>query len=306
MTPFSRPAVACAQERLRLDTRRRGRGKTVICAAVLSVAMACLTLGSGNAKAQGSDASGLAAQSQNPVADIVSLPLENNTYFDVGPAGEWANVLFAKPVYPMHLGRLNLINRLIVPLIYTAKQEFNVDFGETSETVRQDSEFGLGNTTYQGFFSPAVPGNVIWGLGPALQFPTHTSDLFGTDKWSAGPSAVVLAMPNPWVLGALVQNLWSFAGDDEDPDVNKFTFQYFINYNLRGGWYLTSTPVITANWEADSDDRWTVPFGGGVGRLIRVGKLPVDLKAQGFWYAEATDFGPDWSLQLQVKLLLPK
>lgn len=262
----------------------------------MAIAFVCLTLGTGNARAQESDGAGLAAQSQNPVADIVSLPFENNTYFDVGPAEEWANVLFAKPVYPMNLGRLNLINRLIVPVIYTAEQEFNVDFGETSETVKQDSEFGLGNFNYQGFFSPANPGKVIWGVGPALEFPTHTSNFLGSDKWSAGPTAVLLAMPRPWVLGALAQNLWSFAGDDDKPDVNKFTFQYFINYNLQGGWYLTSAPVITANWEADSDDRWTVPFGGGVGRLIRVGKLPVDRKAQGFWYAEATDFGPDWSL----------
>jgi len=82
--------------------------------------------------------------------------------------------------------------------------------------------------------------------------------------------------------------------------------QYFINYNFESGWYISSTPTITANWEADSDDRWTVPFGGGIGKLVRFGKLPVDIKAQAFWYAEKPDGAADWTLQLQFKLLFPK
>jgi len=259
------------------------------------------------AQCDASSDSSLAAKSQNPVGDIISIPMENNTYFEVGPAEEWANALLLKPVYPVNLGKLNLINRFIIPFIYIEDQEFNLDFGETSQPVQFDSESGLGNISYQAFFSPAAPGQIIWGLGPVVEFPTHTPDLLGTDKWSAGPALVILSMPKPWVYGILLQNIWSFAGPDDEPDVNKFTFQYFLNYNLANGWYLTSSPVITANWEADdSDNRWTVPFGGGVGRLVRLGKLPVDFKVQAFGYAEKTDFGPDWSLQFQVKFLLPK
>ena len=138
-----------------------------------------------------------------------------------------------------------------------------------------------------------------------MEMPTNTNDL-GSDKWSAGPAAVVLTMPGNWVLGMLAQNIWSFAGSSDAADVRKFTFQYFINYNLSAGWYLTSTPIITADWEKPSDQRWTVPFGGGIGKLARFGKQPVDFKLQGFGNVEKPDGGPDWSLQFAVKFLFPK
>jgi hypothetical protein len=96
------------------------------------------------------------------------------------------------------------------------------------------------------------------------------------------------------------------AGDSDAPDVNQFQFQYFVNYNLDDGWYLSSTPTLTADWEADSDDRWTVPFGGGGGRLFRVGAQPIDLKAQGLWYAEKPNGAADWTLQVRLKFLFPK
>ena len=100
--------------------------------------------------------------------------------------------------------------------------------------------------------------------------------------------------------------MWSYAGDSDASDVNFFSFQYFINYNFKSGWYISSTPTISADWEADSDDRWTVPFGGGVGRLVKFGKQPVDLKAQAFVNAVKPDGAADWALQLQVKFLFPK
>ena len=86
----------------------------------------------------------------------------------------------------------------------------------------------------------------------------------------------------------------------------KFLFQYFINYNIEDGWYLSSTPVMTANWEADSSDRWTIPLGGGVGKMVKIGKAPVDFKLAAYYNVEKPEFGPDWSLQFQIKLLFPK
>ena len=148
-------------------------------------------------------------------------------------------------------------------------------------------------------------GSGIWGLGPVLEIPTNTNDL-GTDKWSAGAGAVILTMPGNWVLSMPVQNIWSFAGPSGAAGVNKFTFQYFVNYNLPGGWYLTSTPVITADWEKPSDQQWTVPLGGGVGKLTRFGEQPVDFKLQAFGNVEKPNGGPEWSLQLAVKFLFPK
>ncbi|MHC4521086.1 MAG: hypothetical protein ACYTAS_21035 [Planctomycetota bacterium] len=170
----------------------------------------------------------------------------------------------------------------------------------------QGSEFGLGDFTYQAFFSPARPSKTIWGVGPAIIAPTHTDSQLGADTWSAGPSVVVLSMPGNWVLGVLAQNVWDFAGDDDEPDVNLFTLQPFVNYNLDDGWYLTSAPIITADWEADSSDTWTVPVGGGIGKLHRFGKQPVDFKIAGYWNAETPENGADWSIQFTVKLLFPK
>jgi hypothetical protein len=252
----------------------------------------------------------LARQSQNPIGNMISLPMQNNTYFGVGPSEEWANSFQFQPVYPVNLGKVNLINRTIIPVNYLAGQETELTERVQVATgfVKFDTESvgGLGNITWQGFLSPAKPGKVIWGAGPVLQIPTNTDDRLGTDKWSAGLGGVALAMPGKWVLGALAYNIWDFAGPSDEKDVNSLLFQYFVNYNLENGWYLTSTPVITADWEADSDQRWTVPFGLGVGRLVKFGKQPVDFKVQPFWYAEKPANGPEWSLQLQVKLLFPK
>jgi len=119
---------------------------------------------------------------------------------------------------------VNLINRFILPVIY-----------QEERFEGEGSEFGLGDFTYQAFFSPAKPGKIIWGVGPALVFPTNTDDRLGADNWSAGPAAVALAKPGHWLFGALVQNVWSYAGDNDALDMRFFSFQYFINYNFESG-----------------------------------------------------------------------
>jgi hypothetical protein len=164
----------------------------------------------------------------------------------------------------------------------------------------------LGNIQYQGFISPANPGKVTWGLGPVFEFPTNTNSRLGTDTWSIGPTMVVLTMPGKWVLGFLAQNIWDFAGKSGEPNVSRFTFQPILNYMIGEGWYLTSGPVIAANWEASSGEKWTVPVGGGGGRLMRFGEQPIDFKLASYWYADAPRFGPDWNLQFTVKFLFPK
>lgn len=247
------------------------------------------------AAAHASGEEALAKDSQNPVANLISLPLENNLNFGVGPEDARVNTLHLKPVYPVQLGELLLINRFIVPLEY---QEERFE-GEGSQS-------GLGNVTYQAFLSPAKPSKVIWGLGPALIMPTNTDDRLGSDKWSAGPALVVLAKPGHWLFGALAQHFWSFTGDSDENNVNLSSLQYFVNYNFPSGWYLTTNPTMTANWDADSSDRYTVPVGGGAGWLVRFGQQPVDFKLQGFWNAEKPDGAADWTLQLQVKFLFPK
>lgn len=256
----------------------------------------------------------LAKQSQNPLGAMISLPFENNLLFNIGPSEKTGYALNFKPVLPVRLGEWNMINRFVVPVIYSGGQDVpatvapDVDLGYGSINFDKvtGSAFGLGDITWQPFFGPAEPGKVIWGVAPVLVMPTATEDRYASDKWSAGVGAVALTMPGKWVIGMLTQNVWSFAGKSSAPDVNKFIFQYFVNYNLDGGWYLSTTPIITANWEAPSSDRWTVPFGGGVGRLVRFGNQPVDFKLAAYWNAERPTHGPDWSLQFTVKFLFPK
>jgi hypothetical protein len=130
--------------------------------------------------------------------------------------------------------------------------------------------------------------------------------MLGTDQWSAGPSAVALTIRGPWVVGALANNLWSYAGEDDREGVNQFLLQYFINYNLPQGWYISSAPIVTANWKADSGNTWTVPFGGGVGKIFRIGKQPMNAQVQAFYNAVKPDNGPDWTLRLQLQFLFPK
>jgi hypothetical protein len=148
-------------------------------------------------------------------------------------------------------------------------------------------------------------GKVIWGAGPVISLPTATEDILGTKKTSIGPTAVALTIQGHWLFGALVQNLFSVAGPRERPDVNQMLLQPFVNYNMRHGWYLVSSPIITSNWEV-SNNRWTVPVGGGVGRIVHFGKLPVNTYAQVFRNVERPDGTTSWSARFQMQFLFPK
>jgi hypothetical protein len=255
----------------------------------------------------------LAKQSQNPLGTVISLPLENNFYTGIGPSESSVYALNIKPVYPMEVGNWNLINRFILPAIYSEGQDvpvppgIEVDSGYSGPIeIARGSAFGLGDLTYQAYFSPKDSGDWIWGVGPAMILPTATEARYASDKLSLGAAFVALSMPGNWVYGILAQNVWSVAGDSDADDVNSFLFQYFLNYNMGAGWYLSSTPVITANWEADSDDRWTVPLGGGVGRMVKNGKLPIDYKLTAYKNVEKPEFAPDWNVQFTIKFLFPK
>ncbi len=194
----------------------------------------------------------LARAAQIPIADLISVPFQNNTNFGIGPHDRTQNILNIQPVIPFSWGDWNVITRTIAPVI--SQPDVNESDGST---------FGLGDINTTWFLSPAKPGKLLWGLGPILSFPTATVEALGSEKWGFGPSAVALATPGNWVVGGLVSNVWSVAGDSDRADVNKMTFQYFVNYNFSDGWYLTSAPIITADWEADSDDRCLVPFVRG-------------------------------------------
>jgi hypothetical protein len=242
----------------------------------------------------------LAKKSQNPVAKMISVPFEYNFNGEFGPNNGKQHVLNIKPVLPVAIGEnWNLIHRAIIPLVSQP--------GIPGGPNRQN---GLGDTTYQGFFSPSNPGKVIWGAGPSVQVPTHTDEVLGNENWAAGPVAVLLSMPGRWVIGGLISQIWDFAGssnDGSDADISLLVAQPFANYNFDGGWYLNTSPVITANWEADkSSDEWTIPVGGGVGRVFHWGKQAINARMAYYYNVEKPEFGAQWDFQLTVNFLFPK
>lgn len=242
----------------------------------------------------------LAKKVQNPVADLISVPFQNNFNFGTGPDDELQYVLNVQPVIPFPVTEeWNIITRTIVPLVYqpTLATTPNGDVGD---------QFGLSDTQLSAFLSPAGDKGLIWGVGPILQFPTATSNLVGNQQWAAGPTAVVLTMRGPWVFGVLANQLWSYAGDSDNSGVNQLLVQPFVNYNLKDGWYLTTAPVMTANWKAASDNTWTVPVGGGAGKIFHLGRLPLNGQLQAFYNAERPSGAPDWQLRLQVQFLFPR
>jgi len=236
---------------------------------------------------------------QNPVADMISVPFQlNSSYGLFQPYGRTQNILNIQPVIPIHLSeKWNLITRTIIPIMW---QPQDADSGMAA---------GLGNVNLSLFLSPAHAGKVIWGAGAALGIPTRTYSTLGTPLWTAGPSVVVLTMPMPWVFGFLAQNTWSYAGPSDQPSVNAFYSQIFINYNFgKTGWYVTTQPIITADWTQPSGNQWTVPLGGGVGLVRRFSQKlpPLNLQLSAYGYPVKQTGGPDWTLRTQVAVLLPR
>jgi hypothetical protein len=240
-----------------------------------------------------SDTEALAKAVQNPVASMISLPFQNNINTGIGPDDRTQNILNIQPVWPFELNDdWNLITRTIVPVI--------------SQPITNGERInGLGDTTFSALLSPSDSGDIIWGAGPIFLLPTG-KESFTQDKWGAGISAVVLTMPGKWVIGTLFNNIWSFAGSGEN-DVNSFLLQYFINYNFDDGWYFTSAPIITANWEEDNDHRWTVPFGGGFGKIFKVGDQSMNAQVSAYKnVVTPDDYGADWQFRVQLQFLFPK
>lgn len=255
---------------------------------------------------------------QNPVASLISVPIQNNSNFGIGPFDRTQDVLNIQPVVPIRATEnWNVIVRWIIPVIWqpapgTANLEvFGIEENTPAYFQAQNVQnsvgvSGFGDMTPTVFFSPAKPHKLIWGAGPVFLLPTATNKVLGQGKFSMGPSIVALVQPAHWTIGALVNNAWSVAGQSSRASVNQMTLQYFVNYNLKKGWYLSSSPVITANWKAANGNVWTVPVGGGLGRVFRLGFQPVNVAAQLYGNAAHPSGGSPWGMRLQIAFLFPK
>ncbi len=249
-----------------------------------------------NAAPAGHDSEALRKAAQNPVASLISVPLQENWNFNVGPNERTQNIMNIQPVVPTGIGKnWNLIVRWVTPVIW-----------QPIPTTTQQGFYGLGDMNPSFFFSPKR-SKVIWGAGPTVILPTATNTAYiGQGKFSMGPTAVLVVQPEKWTVGVLINNVWSVAGHEDKPDVNQMTLQHFITYNMKNGWYLTWQPTLTANWEAGEGGRWVVPFGGGVGRIMRLGMQPVNVGFQFFGNAVHPENASRWGFRAQIAFLFPR
>ena len=225
------------------------------------------------------------------------MPLQLTTTLNTGPYERPQHTLNIQPVYPMALdANWSLIHRLIVPVL-----------SSPAAAPGQDRENGLGDIVYEGFFSPAAQGGLIWGAGPIVQLRTASDERLGSGKWSLGPAVVALQQEGRWSLGALVTQLWSVNGDDSRPNVNQMQVQPIINYRLDPQHSIAYTGTIVANWKEDSHNRWTVPLGATYSILTKpLGFVPVNYIMGGGYNVVRPDLAGNWFVRFQVNFVVPK
>jgi len=233
----------------------------------------------------------LAIKNQNPIANLISVPLQSNWDFKLGPNKDKSNYLMnVQPVIPVSLNeKFNLIIRSILPI---KANEFPASVG------------GLGDTLQSFFFSPKEPLNGwIIGVGPALFYPTATDATLGGRKWAAGPTAVVLKQQSGWTYGILANHLWSYAGSSDRSEVNATYLQPFLTYTTKTFTSFSVNSESTYDWKSE---QWTVPINALVTQLLRIGGQPLTLQVGYRYYAETPTNGPDWGLRFTVTFLFPK
>jgi len=255
--------------------------------------------------AAAANAEELRKAAQNPIASLISVPIQPTWNFGIGPSDRTQNIWLVQPVIPVSVSKdWNLIVRWITPIVYQPIPVPQPPGSPSQET----GVFGLGDMNPSFFLSPKK-SKVIWGVGPTFVLPTATNTTYlGQGKLSMGPTVVALIQPSHFTMGFLSNNYWSVAGhsDLNKPAVNQFLLQYFVNYNMKKGYYLLTAPIITADWRETNGGRWVVPFGGGVGRIMRLGFQPVNLQAQLYGNAVHPPGASPWALKMQIAFLFPK
>ena len=238
----------------------------------------------------------LAKKLSNPIAALISVPLQYNYDKDIGPNDGTQSKLNVQPVIPFTLNEeWNVISRTILPL---------VDLEDIP--TQGDSTNGFGDITQSLFFSPKAPtaSGWIWGAGPVFILPTASDDLLGSGKWCAGPTIVALKQDSGWTYGMLANHAWSFAGDSDRGEVNNTFLQPFLSYQTPTKTTLGVNTESSYDW---TDSQWTVPLNFTVSQLLRVGKMPVRIQLGARYWAEAPDSGPEgWGVRFAITLLFPR
>ena len=239
----------------------------------------------------------IAKESENPIGNLTILPFENYTNFQVGPNKGTQNILEFEPVVPFHLNQeWNLITRAVIPAVW------NPDLSPFPSVPQ-----AIAPTDFSAFLSPRNPING-WtvGAGPVIQLPTATSPTVGSSVWGGGPTAVVVHTGDKIVAGILANQIWSFGGVETGPGAKRYSsmlLEPFFNYNFGHGWFASSAPLITADWEARGT-KWTLPVGVVGGRIVKLGgKLPVKLSLGGYYNVVTPQYGAKWTIQSVVAVI---
>ena len=228
----------------------------------------------------------LARQLANPIASLISVPLQSNWEFGAGPEEDTRYVLNFQPVVPSSLNQdWNLITRVVAPV------------------VSGGSSSGLSDITASFFISPAQPRGVIWGAGPVFLLPMTSDPFLGREKWGVGPTFVVLKQSGHWMYGALANHIWSFAGDEERSNVSATFAQPFVSLLLGKGRTLNLNTEATRDWKAGE---WTVPVNLQFSKVTKIGMLPASLAIGGGYFVEKPTNGPSWKMRVNVTFLFPR
>lgn len=237
----------------------------------------------------------------NPLADLWSLTLQNNTAINEGDAvdgSEYSNNLFFQPFMPFELGEKKSTMLTLRPVFPLVTQPV-FDAGEPARSVKHTT--GFGDMQILGLAGPNRGDGLTWGAGVTLKLPTAGNDLLGEGKYQAGPAAMLFFLGKPWFAGVIVQHWSSFAGDDDRADTSRTDIQYIIRRSIPGAMSVGMGPTISVDWEADSDNRLTLPVGLGLTKTVRWGGTPVKLRAEAHYSIVAPDdYGSVWNFRLQI------
>jgi hypothetical protein len=249
-------------------------------------------------EANGVSASELNRQLSNPVTSLWSLTLQFNNYYLTN--SRWNYNLQFQPVLPVSLTKdWNLITRPVLPLYNSVPAP--VAPGQYEQT------WAFGDTILLELLSPANTGPWILGAGPTFIFPTATSDFAGQGKWQAGPGVVVGYLTKEYIVGVFPQQWWSIGGSTDRPFTSQMNLQPFAALFLGEGWNIGYSGNILANWKATSKNVWTVPLGLGIGKVVRLGRLPVKFQIAGQWMAvHPQNAGQMWNIQVLITPVIPK
>lgn len=253
------------------------------------------------------DAEALAQKLQNPLASISALPIQNNFMFQASQNQETGYALTFQPIHATQHKNFNLIHRAVFNIGYAPGIVSGLGLLPAGAPENGDvsGTWGISDLNYSFYLTKKEAGRLPWGIGPSITLPIASDNRLGAGKWSAGISGVLVYQFNKWTFDIVVRQTWSFAGDSDRADVSQMVLNPLIAYNLGEGWAISTFPSISANWNFDAN-KWTVPVGGGISKLVFHGKLPVSYVLQYYYYAARPDLAPNGELRIGATLVFAK